>query len=267
MNNATRTDVQKTKVTVDRVFASEFQKAGSLTAQVRQVITKKSWYPTKQPTDSLTNNLFDTRDFGYEEQEFTSEENRVAFILVPTNQTQESVQALIDGIIERNTAVKTAMRAENVTSHTQLKPETVTKLKSDHKISAHEWENLNLTNPCVYKVLSNHPILSTQQVDAIRRGIRTKEDIAENQVIRYGKGDVLEGNLITDSYGKPQYKRNVFSKFLVEDEDKRTSDLNDYFTTDVIAAELGTAVLENSGDVLAPSGDFDNQSDTKGQSA
>ena len=65
MNNAERQDVNSAIVTVDKIGESEFQKEGTLTAQVRQVITTKSYYPSKQANDSFTNSMFDNDDFGF----------------------------------------------------------------------------------------------------------------------------------------------------------------------------------------------------------
>jgi len=258
MDNSTRSSISKSKVSVDRVFTSEYQKEDSLTAQVRQTITRKSWYASKQPNDSLTHNLFEAEDFGYSEQEFESEENRVAFILVPVGQTQESVQAMIDKRYARNEAVKAALTAENVTVISELKPATLSALVSQYGPLD---DSTDLSDPCIYRILSNHPILSTQQIHAIKNGLRTKAQIAEKQVVRYSKGDPLEGSVITDQNGKVQYKRNVFSKFHVEDEDRRTADLADVYTTEAISAEVGDAVLSNVGDAIS------NAADTSGQSA
>ena len=257
MDNSTRSSISKSKVSVDRVFTSEFQKEGSLTAQVRQTITRKSWYASKQPNDSLTHNLFDADDFGYSEQEFDSEENRVAFILVPVGQTQESVQAMLDKIYARNEAVEAAFVAENVNAISELKPATIQALTSQF---GHLDDSTDLSDPCIYRILSNHPVLSTQQVHAISQGLRTKADIAEKQVVRYSKGDPLEGSIITDQNGKVQYKRNVFSKYHVEDEDRRTANLDDFYAPESIKAEIGDTVLSNVADAISTT-------DTAGQSA
>ena len=93
----TRTNIKKssttTPVTVDEVYASEYQKQGTLTAQLRQVITIVSLYPTKQISNDMQDNIFNMEDFGFEEKAYTNEENRVAWIDVPTGVSVDDVVA------------------------------------------------------------------------------------------------------------------------------------------------------------------------------
>lgn len=77
------------------IYAGEFQKDGTMTAQLRQKVTTKSFYPSKRVDSNLTDNLFAAEDFGFTEQEFTSVEERVTWMLVPPNSTVEDIQARI----------------------------------------------------------------------------------------------------------------------------------------------------------------------------
>lgn len=95
-NNGVRKEVSKSGITLDKVSKSDFQKEGTLTAQIRQVITTKSYYPTKKTDSSMQANIFATGDFGFAEQEFESTETRVAFIPVPENITEEQVKAKLE---------------------------------------------------------------------------------------------------------------------------------------------------------------------------
>src|SRR5690606_5703625 len=81
-------------ITLDKsLYTSEYQKAGTLSAQLRQVVTSTALYPTKQVTSNLQANLFGTQDFGFEKKEFTNAEERVAWIDVPANATDDLVKA------------------------------------------------------------------------------------------------------------------------------------------------------------------------------
>jgi len=95
MNNAIRKEVSKSAIIVSRIYKSPFQKGGTMTAELKQTITIKSWYPTKSIKNSLQDNIFTMTDFGFEEKEFVSKEVRVAWIDVPVETTKEQVEAKI----------------------------------------------------------------------------------------------------------------------------------------------------------------------------
>ena len=194
MSNATRVETSEAKVLAELLKTSDFQKEGSQTAQLRQVITTKSFYPSKQASNSLTESLFDNRDFGYAEQEFTGTENRVAFMNVPMDITIEQLQEKLDA---------------NPKSR-------------------------------IYKILSNHPILTDSQKYSIREGLRTKDEFANSQVARYGENADPEqvGKLVLDPIGKPQYRATFFSASGKADVDMRTAAADDFYTTDEINMEL-----------------------------
>jgi len=90
---AVRRTSSRSPITVDSVAASDFQKEGTLTAQLRQVITNKAFYPSKSVDNNMSDNIFAESEFGFEEQEFESEETRVAWLLVPEGTTPEAVLA------------------------------------------------------------------------------------------------------------------------------------------------------------------------------
>ena len=78
---------------VSRVYTSPFQKEGTLTAELKQTVETKSFYPSKSVSNDLKGNPFSPQDFGFAEQEFTSTEVRVAWIDVPMGTTAEVVEA------------------------------------------------------------------------------------------------------------------------------------------------------------------------------
>jgi hypothetical protein len=92
-DNRVRKTVSKGPLEVTRVHATAYQKEGTLTAEIKQTITTKSYYPSKSVSNNMQDNPFSTADFGFSEQEYTSEERRVAWVDVPVGSTVESVVA------------------------------------------------------------------------------------------------------------------------------------------------------------------------------
>lgn len=94
----------------------------------------------------------------------------------------------------------------------------------------------------VYKILSNTPILDENQLYAINQGIRTKDDFANSQAVRYPEGSPNAGKLILDKRGNPQYRVTKFWRTPHEDEDYRgTSDV--YLSPEIDAELHGASVL------------------------
>lgn len=85
--------VTKSPLEVTKVHATVYQKEGTLTAEIKQTITTKSYYPSKSVSNNMQDNPFSNADFGFSEQEYTSEEKRVAWVDVPVGSTVESVAA------------------------------------------------------------------------------------------------------------------------------------------------------------------------------
>lgn len=105
----------------------------------------------------------------------------------------------------------------------------------------------NFPKACLYKILSNHPILSDNQVSAINNPELdfNMDKAADSQVVRYGEGED-KGKLILFN-GKVQYKGIFFDRGEIsegvsrekekEDEDRRNSDLQDQYLSEAIAKE------------------------------
>lgn len=79
-------------ITLDSLNMSQFQKAGTITAQLRQIVMTKSSYPSKKTETSMQQNLFDNSEFGFTSQDFINSENRIAFLDVPVNSTEEEIK-------------------------------------------------------------------------------------------------------------------------------------------------------------------------------
>lgn len=166
-----RVEVVKGGITIDKdPYVNDYQKPKSKTAQLRQVVTTSSFYPSKKTSSDLSGNLFSNKDFGYEEQQFDSVETRMAWILVPENATKEQIIKLLDAAMEKGAVI--------------------------------------------YKVISNAPILDENQKYAVTAGIRTKDQFAATQVVRYPENektiaDGTAGKLILDN-GKVIYRKTFF---------------------------------------------------------
>ena len=105
----------------------------------------------------------------------------------------------------------------------------------------------------LYKVLSNHPILSSDQNYAISTGLSSKTlaDYSNSQIVRYPASSPLAGQIVLNN-GKVQYRATFFSDVAHADTlDKRTADPADFFASDEIKAELaGTSSNFLSGQGL-----------------
>lgn len=75
------------------------------------------------------------------------------------------------------------------------------------------------SNPGIMKVTSSSPILTDNQVYAINEGLKTKDQFADSQVVRYSDKNTegKAGQLILDDSGNPIYKRNFFIDNVTED--------------------------------------------------
>lgn len=202
--------IRKTKsvstISVARVYQAEYDKERTITAELKQTVTTKSYYPTKSVSNSLQDNIFETTDFGFQEQEYESKDTRVAWILVPVDSSVETVTKQLETFPQAN----------------------------------------------IYKVLSNHPILTEEDKFAIEDPTLqvTKESIANKQAVRYPKEHEKAGELVLDVYGKIQYRRTAFSKAGSVDIDSRTKDPADCYLTDELKAELNGTVYLIEGQTI-----------------
>lgn len=88
-----RTEISKGALEISRVHATAYQKEGTLTAEIKQTVTTKSFYPSKSVSNNMQDNPFSTSEFGFSEQEYTSNSKRVVWVDVPLDSTVESVTA------------------------------------------------------------------------------------------------------------------------------------------------------------------------------
>ena len=90
-NQGIRKEISKGGLEIARVHATQWQKEGTLTAEIKQTVTTKSYYPSKSVSHNLQDNPFGTADFGFVEKDYSSDERRVVWVDVPTGSTVESV--------------------------------------------------------------------------------------------------------------------------------------------------------------------------------
>ena len=90
-NQGVRKEISKGGLEISRVHATQWQKEGTLTAEIKQTVTTDSYYPSKSVSHNLQDNPFSTSDFGFTENAYSSTEKRVVWVDVPTGSTVESV--------------------------------------------------------------------------------------------------------------------------------------------------------------------------------
>ena len=89
-----RKEVNVSPIVVSRVYKASYQKDNTMTAELKQTITTKSYYPTKSVSNELKDNPFSNAQLGITEGEpYVQNETRVTWIEVPVDSTVESVQA------------------------------------------------------------------------------------------------------------------------------------------------------------------------------
>lgn len=185
-------------ITLDKTYVAQFQKEGTKTAQIRQVVTTDSYYPTKQVSSNMQANIFDTADFGFEEKHYQNKENRVAWIPVPINATDEQIAAKL--------------------------------------------VEMTAKGACIYRVLSNRPILDDHQKYAV--GVRlngvTLDTFANPQVLRFPKGHAQEGQISLGAGNKVVYRRTFFWNAPMVDSDLRNTDPADFYMSPEIQLELAS---------------------------
>lgn len=89
-----RKEVNVSSIVVSRVYKTNYQKDNTMTAELKQTVTTKSYYPTKSVSNELKDNPFSNAQLGITEGEpYVQNETRVTWIEVPVDSTVESVQA------------------------------------------------------------------------------------------------------------------------------------------------------------------------------
>lgn len=207
-NNNVRKEVTVGAINVSNVYVGKFQKEGTLTAELKQTIETKSFYPSKSVRNSLQDNPFGNEEFDFAEQVFDSTETRVAWIDVP--------KATFD------TVEKVAERMKNIPGATLYRI-----LSNKPSISDAQQAGINAGQTTL-------DIIANAQV------VRYPKDTKRENI------DV-SGQIVLDNVGKPQYRGVYYSNTVKADVDLRTTDVADYYTTPEITAELANAPVQVKG--------------------
>lgn len=153
------------KIVISNLYTSKYQKKGTITCELKQVVTTTTTYPSAGI--GLGDNLFDSSEFSeLESPSYENKETRVFWMNVPAGTTSQDVQLRLDKAV----------------------------------------------NAKLVKILSNRPILNSNQENAISSGLTTLEKIAESQVVKDKDGKMISRN------GEPCFKKIVFAIKGAEDE-------------------------------------------------
>lgn len=210
-NQAIQKSVKKSPIALARLFVSDFQKEGTITAELKQTVTTTSKYPTKSVSNDLQDNIFKTEEFGFETKDYVSDRVDVAWLDVPSNSTTESVLKQLS-----------------------LFPDaTIYRIVSNSPI-LHSGQSARL-----------------ESEESQEKANLLFNQIANRQVLRYSNKSTEDnaGKLILDLNGKPQYKVTFFSSTAKEDQDYRTLDA-DFYGSPEILAELNNSVSVMSGQTV-----------------
>jgi len=207
MSNATRTEIEVAPIKVVAINVPKFQKGTTLNAELHQLVTTHAFYPSMKVKNSLSDNIFDSEEFGAEteEQEFISYSDRTAFMVVPAGTTVEELQTRFDTLSNKG---------------------WIYRILSNQPILSAEHLSAIANGRTTKDLIAESQVL---------RYPKTESD----KVTPHPKA--LE--LILDDLERPQYKVTYFTRS-EKDKDLRTSDPNDMYLTPLLEAELnlGTSI-------------------------
>lgn len=104
---------------------------------------------------------------------------------------------------------------------------------------------LSSPKSCIYKILSNSPILTDNQKLAIRNGLKTIDDFALTQAVRYPDSHREKpGELILDANDNIQYKQTYFSLTERNDIDLRGN--GDVYAPNELLEEVKGAIIHSN---------------------
>lgn len=92
MGNYISQSFQHGNIEVVELLSGEFQKSNTRTAVLKQKVTIISVYQGAKHSNNMQDNVFSSSEFGDDEKNYTSVQNRVAFLEVPASVTLEQVR-------------------------------------------------------------------------------------------------------------------------------------------------------------------------------
>ncbi len=202
LGTAIRTIITKSPISVDDILKAEFQKEGTISAQLRQVVETKSFYPSKKISNNMQDNLFATEDFGFAETEFLATENRVTWMDIPEGTTAQQV---------------------------------LDKLTNSPKANLYRV----LSNKPILTDSQEYAIgAGTKTMDDFAEAqiVRYPESTILNE--NTPEAQDVSNEIVLDKNGKVQYRRIFFSATGKEDVDTRTKEVEDVYMSKSIKMEL-----------------------------
>src|SRR6187455_292629 len=112
-------EMTKKEIVLRRIFENQFQKPGTLTAEVEQEVDVVSYYPSRKVTSDKQDGIFDTAEFGFKPNTYPSTETRVAWLPVPANATEEVVAARIKAMYEAGATIYKELSNEPILDDNQ----------------------------------------------------------------------------------------------------------------------------------------------------
>ena len=193
MSNIVKSNVKFEKLEVTRIVDNGIQLDDTLTIEFKQTAYKI--LPDLQKSE---NDLgLDALGFEKPENEFESfAQTRVAWLRIPNKNFKKLDEKSVLKQVEQ-----------------QIKNKT--------------------PNACIIEERSNYPILTHTQKAVLKSNKYNVdyEKIAENQLVRYSNADQpeLEGQIVIDNFGKPQYKKNTLKWKKANDIDTRNDKDKDFY--------------------------------------
>lgn len=202
-NNASRVETKKQPIEFSRFFLNDFQKEGSKTAEIKQKVETKSYYPSKKIDSNFQDNLFTEEEFGYGEQEFKSTETRVAWLIVPNNTSEEVFNTKLKAATDKGATIYRVLSNKPILDENQL-----------------------------YGIKQG---LRTMDDYANSQAVRIPEN---NDTLANGTA----GKLLLDGNGKVTYRRTFFSTVAKEDMDLRNT-TDSYLSPELEAEIMGASIF------------------------
>lgn len=197
-------DETKGAITLDNIKPSPFKPKFDV-AQIRQVFTTVSKYPSAKVESNMNQTLFDAEEFGtaLSTKDYISTEERIAWILIPKDTTPEAMTAKLEAAMKEGAVIYKVLHTKPVLDDNQLAG--------------------------VAQGFTTVDIIGNKQ--AARYG-----DTTENQE----KG--IAGKLILDKNGNVQYRRTFFWRTPHADIDARGEEV--YVTPEIEAELHGAAFMK-----------------------
>lgn len=172
----------KAPMQFSRVYVNDYQKEGTKTLEVKQVVHTETSYPSKKTQTSMNGGLFSAEEFGFTPKVYPSTETRTGWVLVPVNASEESIKANLEAAIKNGATLYRVLSNAPILDENQLfaiASPNIARTKDD------------FANKMVVRYPDNH------------------EDESKH------------GKLILDGAGNPQYRRIFYWGTHRDDEDQR----------------------------------------------